>query len=93
MPDMPAPPMPTMCTRSSSSGKAVCRRPPGSGVFTGETFVLPDGAPAARHLEGDLGHLLRGVAVAGHRRRGRHRRDPRGVAEQPGDGVGDERRA
>ncbi len=83
MPDMPAPPMPTMCTRCSSSGSEF--------PFTAARFRLS--RPLRGHLERHLGHPLRGVAMARHRRCGRHRRQARPVAEQPGHRVADELRA
>ncbi len=62
MPDMPAPPMPTMCTRCSSSGRAMCRLPAsGEFAFTGAPFGCParrapprgrPRRPAARHRGG-----------------------------------------
>ena len=62
MPDIPAPPMPTMCTRCSSSGSGL--------ALTAGAF----GLRRCGHVEGDLGHPLRGVAVADQRGGRRHRR-------------------
>lgn len=66
MPDMPALPIPTMCTRCSSGGN-------------GRAPLI--GMPSFGDLKDHLGDPAGGVAVADLGGRGRHRRQSRRIGE------------